>query len=252
VTLWNGADLAYRTNTKITVLMGPDTVKVTKEFWTPIRSVPLLRGGGVWPPAAAAVESPAVESAAVESAVVESAVVESAVVESAGASTVSPGPLACLAVPPRGPDPGKLLAALNEQRAALGQPPWAGLTTERLLGAASLAAVTEALTTGAQPLRAALRAAVRYSLGLLEQRVPGRTVEVRVPPFAAIQCVPGPRHTRGTPPNVVETDPLTWLDLAAGRLDWATAIGTGRVRASGQRADLSPYLPITSGGPSGS
>jgi hypothetical protein len=152
-------------------------------------------------------------------------------------------------VPPRGPDLGKLLAALNEQRAALGQPPWPGLATERVLGAASLAAVTEALAGGSQPLRAALRAAVRYSLGLLEQRAPGRTVEVRVPPFAAIQCVPGPRHTRGTPPNVVETDPLTWLDLAAGRVDWESAVAAGRVRASGQRADISAYLPLTSSGP---
>jgi len=162
-----------------------------------------------------------------------------------------PGRLACLAVPPRGPDLAKLLAAVTEQRVVLGQPPWSGAVTERTLGAASLAAVTDALVAGAEPLRAALRAAVRYSLGLLEQRVPGRTVEVRVPPFAAIQCVPGPRHTRGTPPNVVETDPLTWLDLAAGRLDWSAAVASGRVRASGQRADLSPYLPLTSNGPGG-
>ena len=154
-------------------------------------------------------------------------------------------------MPPRRPDLGKLLAALNEQRAALGQPPWPGLTTERVLGAAALAAVTDALAAGAEPLRPALRAAVRYSLGLLEERVPGRTVEVRVPPFAAIQCVPGPRHTRGTPPNVVETDPLTWLDLAAGRVGWETAVASGRVRASGQRADLSAYLPLASSGSGG-
>jgi hypothetical protein len=154
-------------------------------------------------------------------------------------------------VPPRGPDLAKLLAAVNEQRAALGQAPWPGLTTERALGAASLAAVTEALSVGTPPLRPALRGAVRYSLGLLEQRVPGRTVEVRVPPFAAIQCVPGPRHTRGTPPNVVETDPLTWLDLAAGRVDWQTAVAAGRVRASGQRSDLSAYLPLVSSGSGG-
>ena len=152
-------------------------------------------------------------------------------------------------MPPRGPDLAKLLAAVNEQRAALGEPPWSGLATERALGAASLAAVTAALMSGFEPLRPALRAAVRYSLSLLEQRVPGRTVEVRVPPFAAIQCVPGPRHTRGTPPNVVETDPLTWLDLAAGRLDWSVAVEAGRVQASGQRADLSPYLPLASSGP---
>lgn len=152
------------------------------------------------------------------------------------------------AVPPRGPDLGRLLAAVNEQRAALGEPPFRGLTTERTLGAASLAAVTAATATGAHPLRPALRAAVRYSLGLLAEQVPGRTVEVRVPPFAAVQCVPGPRHTRGTPPNVVETDPLTWLDLAAGRLTWDAAVTAGRVYASGQRADLSPYLPLVSEG----
>ena len=87
-------------------------------------------------------------------------------------------------------------------------------------------------------MREALRAAVRYRLGLLASEVPGRTVEVRVPPFAAIQCMPGPRHTRGTPPNVVETDAMTWVDLAAGQLDWAAAVAAGRVRASGQRANL--------------
>jgi hypothetical protein len=97
---------------------------------------------------------------------------------------------------------------------------------------------------GAEPQRAALRAAIRYSLGQLEEKVPGRTVEVRVPPFAAVQCVPGPRHTRGTPPNVVETDPLTWLDLATGQLQWEAAVAAGRVRASGQRADLREYLPL--------
>ncbi len=156
-----------------------------------------------------------------------------------------------MTVPPRGPDLGRLLAAVNEQRSALGEGPWTGLATERALGAASVVAVTRALAGGSEPLRPALRAAVRYSLGLLEQQVPGRTVEVRVPPFAAIQCVPGPRHTRGTPPNVVETDPITWLDLAAGRLGWAAAVAAGRVRASGQRADLSAYLPVMSNGPSG-
>jgi hypothetical protein len=149
-------------------------------------------------------------------------------------------------VPPRRPDLGALLAAVNEQRAALGAPPYRGLTTERTLGAASVAAVTAAVTVGADPLRPALRAAVRYTLDLLAEHVPGRTVEVRVPPFAAVQCVPGPRHTRGTPPNVVETDPLTWLDLAAGRLAWDEAVAAGRVYASGLRADLSPFLPLVS------
>lgn len=154
-------------------------------------------------------------------------------------------------MPARGPDLGRLLAAVNEQRAANGERPWTGLATERGLGAASLAAVEAARASGAEPLRPALRAAVRYSLGLLADRVPGRTVEVRVPPFAAVQCVPGPRHTRGTPPNVVETDPLTWLDLAAGRLRWASALASGAVLASGQRADLSAYLPLYGTGESG-
>ncbi|HXB48772.1 MAG TPA: sterol carrier family protein [Streptosporangiaceae bacterium] len=137
-----------------------------------------------------------------------------------------------------------MLAAVNDQRDALGEPPWRGPLTERMLGAASLAAVLAARAQGAEPQRAALRAAIRYSLGELAEKVPGRTVEVRVPPFAAVQCVPGPRHTRGTPPNVIETDPLTWLDLATGRLQWEAAIATGRLRASGQRADLSSYLPV--------
>jgi len=64
------------------------------------------------------------------------------------------------------------------------------------------------------------------------------------PPVAAVQCLPGPVHTRGTPPNVVETDPLTWILLAAGRLDWAGAVRSGAVHASGPRADLAPYLPL--------
>ncbi len=147
-------------------------------------------------------------------------------------------------MPARGPDLGRLLAAVNDQREALGQPPWAGLLTERVLGAACLAAVLAARDSGAEPHRAALRAAVRYSLDELGAKVPGRTVEVRVPPFAAVQCVPGPRHTRGTPPNVIETDPLTWLDLAAGRLEWAAAVAAGQVYTSGQRADLGDFLPL--------
>jgi Bacterial SCP ortholog len=153
-------------------------------------------------------------------------------------------PASLPAVPPRSPDLGRLLAAVNEQRAALGEPPVGALTTERTLGAASLAAVTAAVTTGVDPLRPALRAAVRYSLALLAERAPGRTVEVRVPPFAAVQCVPGPRHTRGTPPNVVETDPATWLGLVVGTVGWETARADGAVSASGERADLGELLPL--------
>lgn len=91
-----------------------------------------------------------------------------------------------------------------------------------------------------------LRDAVRALLTELSQRAPGRSVEVRIPPFGAIQCVAGPRHTRGTPPNVVETDPMTWLLVASGRLDWNAAVHDGRIRASGVRTDLSEYLPLVS------
>ena len=92
--------------------------------------------------------------------------------------------------------------------------------------------------------RAALAAATRLLAEILAAQAPGRTVELRVAPFIAVQAVPGPRHTRGTPPNVIETDPLTWLRLATGRLDWAQAVATHRVRASGTRADLTAYLPV--------
>jgi hypothetical protein len=95
-----------------------------------------------------------------------------------------------------------------------------------------------------QPVRDELARAVRLSLRALAQAAPGATVEVRVPPWAAVQCVAGPRHTRGTPPNAVETDPKTWLELATGRLAWPQALRDGRVAASGPRADLSPYLPL--------
>lgn len=97
---------------------------------------------------------------------------------------------------------------------------------------------------GAGVPRAVLATAVRYTLEELAARAPGRSVEVRVPPFAAVQCVEGPRHTRGTPTNVVETDAQTWLDLATGRLGWAQAEASGVLRASGQRADLTAYLPV--------
>ena len=95
--------------------------------------------------------------------------------------------------------------------------------------------------------RGALARSTRALTATLATRHPGRSVEVRVPPYAAVQCAigdPGPRHTRGTPPNVVETDPVTFLRLAAGTLDWAEAVATGRVSASGLRADLSSVLPI--------
>ncbi|MDO5739926.1 MAG: sterol carrier family protein [Ornithinimicrobium sp.] len=86
--------------------------------------------------------------------------------------------------------------------------------------------------------------AVRYTLEELAVSAPGRSVEVRVPPFAAVQCVPGPQHTRGTPTNVVETDAQTWLALATGELTWQQAEASGALRSSGIRADLSPHLPL--------
>lgn len=92
--------------------------------------------------------------------------------------------------------------------------------------------------------RATLGTAVRWTLQLVAERAPGHTVEVRVPPFGAVQCIPGPRHTRGTPPNVVETDAATWLALATGALSWTDALSTGRVHASGSRADLAALLPV--------
>jgi hypothetical protein len=95
-----------------------------------------------------------------------------------------------------------------------------------------------------QPPRAVLGAAVKTSARWLAQQVPGRSVELRVPPHVAVQLVPGPRHTRGTPPNVVETDAATWLRLATGATRWAEAIADGTVTASGNRADLTAYLPL--------
>jgi hypothetical protein len=86
--------------------------------------------------------------------------------------------------------------------------------------------------------------AVRYTLQVLAEKAEGNTVEVRVPPFGATQCIAGPRHTRGTPPNVVETDVATWLSLATGTLAWADGIASGRIHASGTRTDLSAELPL--------
>ena len=86
--------------------------------------------------------------------------------------------------------------------------------------------------------------AVRFTLEELASRAPGRTLEVRVPPYGAVQCVEGPRHTRGTPPNVIEMDARTWLDLATGQSDWADAVSAGTVRVSGLRATLADHLPL--------
>ena len=89
-----------------------------------------------------------------------------------------------------------------------------------------------------------VRDAVWFLLDELATLAPGRSVEVRVPPYGAIQCVPGPRHTRGTPPNVVELDAMTWISLGTGGSEWSSAVREGLVKASGERADLSEYLPL--------
>ena len=87
---------------------------------------------------------------------------------------------------------------------------------------------------------------VKATLAELVKRAPGRAIEVRIPPYAAVQCGEGPTHTRGTPPNVIEMDADTWLALASGELKWNDAIESGKVSATGARADLSEYLPIGS------
>jgi len=107
-------------------------------------------------------------------------------------------------------------------------------------GRAALAAVAAAETPG----RTELATAVRYLLQLLAEKAPGNSVEVRVPPFGAVQVIEGPRHTRGTPPNVVETDARTWIALATGAESWTEATAAGRILASGTRADLTPVLPL--------
>jgi hypothetical protein len=120
----------------------------------------------------------------------------------------------------------------------------------RIDTAQGMAAVRAAVQAGAvpgepgSPDRDTRRLAARYALQLLADRAPGSSVEVRIPPFAAIQAVPGPVHRRGTPSAVVEMDPETWMDLATGATSWDDARAQGRIRASGERADLSPWLPL--------
>ncbi|KAF4405150.1 sterol carrier family protein [Streptomyces lycii] len=104
--------------------------------------------------------------------------------------------------------------------------------------------LTAATGTAVAHDRQALAAVVRLTADALAARAPGGSVEVRIPPFAVVQCVEGPRHTRGTPPNVVESRPLTWIRLATGRMPWAEAVDAAEVTASGERADLSDLLPV--------
>lgn len=112
---------------------------------------------------------------------------------------------------------------------------------EVLEARARLVAAAEA---GEKPAKADLKLLTKHYLALLETLAPGKSVEVRVPPFAAIQCVEGVRHTRGTPPAVIETDALTWIGLATGEIAWGEVADSPRLRASGERTDLSVYLPL--------
>lgn len=111
-------------------------------------------------------------------------------------------------------------------------------------GQASVQAWGQQHDAGDSPDRRMLATAVRYLLEELAERAPGSSVEVRVPPFGVAQCVEGPRHTRGTPPNVVEISPRAWLELATGRSTWSAAQQAGDITASGTRADLTAYLPL--------
>ena len=112
----------------------------------------------------------------------------------------------------------------------------------RLADAGDVAAALARLAD--EPDSADLRLLTKHFLAVLEERAPGHSVEVRVPPYAAVQVIPGVRHTRGTPPAVVETDAETWIALATGALSWADALVGARVSASGERTDLAPYLPL--------
>ncbi|MBP2364372.1 sterol carrier family protein [Pseudonocardia parietis] len=106
-------------------------------------------------------------------------------------------------------------------------------------------ALEEWVAGGPEPERGVRKAAVKASLEELARRAPGRSVEVRVPPFGAVQCIEGPRHSRGTPPNVVEADPRTWIALAIGRLAWSDAVASGALAVSGSRAgEIAGLLPL--------
>lgn len=120
-----------------------------------------------------------------------------------------------------------------------------GMPSRRRVPVASGAAAVQQWRDGDGAVdRQTLALAVRYALEELATRAPGRSVEVRVPPFGAVQCIEGPRHTRGTPPNVTETDAATWLALAVGDLTWQQAWEGGTLSFSGQRSDLSSWLPL--------
>ncbi|MFI6848622.1 sterol carrier family protein [Kitasatospora sp. NBC_00085] len=172
--------------------------------------------------------------------------------EHAGAEFAG-GPAAVAAAFDRAAD--ALLAVLDRPEAAdpqrrfeirLGSMLLADLLVTRLVEAVVHADdLADALGLAAFPHdRQALAAVTRLLADALADQAPGGAVELRVPPYAVVQAVEGPRHTRGTPPNVVETDPLTWIRLATGRADWATAVDDAALSASGERSDLRGHLPL--------
>ena len=108
----------------------------------------------------------------------------------------------------------------------------------------SVRAISDSLDDGGSPSREDMKSAVKVSLARLVEIAPGRAVEVRVPPFGAVQVIVGRTHRRGTPSAVVETDPATWVRLATGSLTWAQAMASGLLHASGERSDLSGLLPL--------
>ncbi|WP_434591915.1 sterol carrier family protein [Streptomyces sp. A5-4] len=142
----------------------------------------------------------------------------------------------------------ELLAATPDDRLVAARPGAMRLDDFLVSRTVELTVHTDDLNRAASlavPLdRQALAACTRLLADALAVKAPGGSVEVRIPPFAVVQCVEGPRHTRGTPPNVVETDPLTWIRLATGRLGWAEARAEAKVGASGERADLAQLLPL--------
>jgi hypothetical protein len=117
------------------------------------------------------------------------------------------------------------------------------VSIRRKVDVAAGSAAVDAVLAGAAD-RDTIALASRYLLEVLAADFEGHTVEVRVPPWGAVQAIEGPRHTRGTPPNVIEMDAATWISLATGSLSWPDAVASARASASGQRADLRAVLPL--------
>jgi hypothetical protein len=120
---------------------------------------------------------------------------------------------------------------------------WRHVSVRRKIEPTAGSRAVEAVLAGVDD-RDTVALAVRYLLEVLASDFEGHTVEVRVPPWGAVQAIDGPRHTRGTPPNVIETDAATWIALATGSLPWSDAVAAARASASGQRADLREVLPL--------